>query len=100
MPEIPAWVYLGGFVAAVAAAFGPTLIRLAQHPAPSKPPFAILPSAPVPEFTKPAPAYDRAGWINDLCVLTTTADAIGQADVATAARSLMAALVAVKEQAK
>jgi len=38
-------------------------------------------------------ASDRAGWVNRLFVLAALADAEGQAEVAAAARALIAALV-------
>lgn len=43
-------------------------------------------------------AYDRAQWVNNLFELASVADAKSKPDVATAARALIAALVADKEK--
>lgn len=86
MTEIPSWVYLICILGAVAAGVGPTVLRAVAARAPSVP--ASVPSQR---------AYSRAAWINQLCDLTSEAERLGQADVATASRALIAALVAVKE---
>jgi len=107
MMAIPDWVYLCALALAVAAAFGPGLVRMLQESATtaaSKPKrFHVPPAAPAePDATPEAPMVNRtflrAAWINDLCALTARADAEGQTEVATASRALIAALVAVKEK--
>lgn len=53
-----------------------------------------------PEVSSGVAPADRAGWVNRLFVLAGQADEAGEAAVAAAARSLIAALVAEKELPK
>lgn len=71
------WLAAAGFVVAAGAAAWPYLPKPAQSA-------GISPS-------------DRAGWVNRLFVLVGQAEASGEAAVASAARALIAALVAEKE---
>lgn len=75
------WVSVFGFVAAAAAAVMPYLPK---------------PSPAVTGLSSSA----RADWVNRLFSLASQADAAGEASVAAAARTLIAALVAEKELPK
>lgn len=72
------WVSVAGFLAAAAA--------------------AVLPYIPKPSPVVPGLSpSSRADWVNRLFALASQADAAGEASVASAARTLIAALVAEKE---
>lgn len=88
--------YLGAIAVAIAAAVAPAALRAMNQRAPERPPFSVLPQ-PVDAEPVARVAYDRAAWVNECCDLVNVADSLGQADVATAGRALIAALVAVKE---
>lgn len=72
------WVSVAGFVAAAAAAVLPYLPK------------------PTPAVTGLSPSA-RADWVNRLFALASQADAAGEAAVAAASRTLIAALVSEKE---
>jgi len=73
-----------GLVVAGAAAAWPALTKIK------------LPSQPATT----SDSYDRAMWVNNLFELAAVADSKSKADVATAARALIAALVSDKEKEK
>lgn len=72
------WAAVPAFVVAGVAAMWPMLARVAAG------------------LRRPATGFDRADWVNRLFSLAAAADESGDTSVATAARSLISALVSTE----